>query len=118
MTMETLTTGTWTEAKIARLRADWRAGLSITQIGKNLGLTRNAVVGKAHRLGLNKRASPIMRTNPAPIRGPRCKWPIGDPQSADFGFCQKSAVADRPYCADHCRQAYAGWDQAAKTNAA
>ena len=47
----------WTDEKVKLLVQYWEAGQSITQIGKQLGMTRNAVVGKAHRIGLAKRAS-------------------------------------------------------------
>lgn len=53
----------WTDEKVKLLVQHWEAGQSITQIGKQLGMTRNAVVGKAHRIGLAKRASPIMRSD-------------------------------------------------------
>ncbi len=111
----------WTPEKIQDLARLWDAGLSITQIGKNLGMTRNAVVGKAHRLGLTKRPSPILRTAPKlhAHAGPSCKWPIGDPKSAEFGFCGKPALAGRPYCSDHCAVAYTGWgDEGKAANAA
>jgi len=51
----------WTAEKIEQLNKLWSEGMSITEIGKILGMTRNAVVGKAHRLGLAKRPSPIAR---------------------------------------------------------
>jgi len=35
-----------------------------------------------------------------------CKWPIGDPKLAGFGFCGSVSVPGKPYCADHCSQAY------------
>jgi len=35
-----------------------------------------------------------------------CRWPIGDPQLADFHFCGGEAVPGRPYCASHCGMAY------------
>lgn len=53
----------WTDEKVKLLVQYWESGQSITQIGKQLGMTRNAVVGKAHRIGLAKRASPIMRSD-------------------------------------------------------
>ncbi|WP_371833230.1 GcrA family cell cycle regulator, partial [Ferrovibrio sp.] len=53
----------WTDEKVKLLVQLWDSGQSITQIGKALGMTRNAVVGKAHRIGLAKRASPIMRSD-------------------------------------------------------
>jgi hypothetical protein len=35
-----------------------------------------------------------------------CRWPFGDPATADFFFCGASALAERPYCAAHCAQAF------------
>ena len=101
----------WNPELIEQLTQQWDAGMSITQIGKNLGMTRNAVVGKAHRLGLTKRPSPILRSEPkAPsYTGPVRKWPSGDPKSAAFGFCGKPVHEGRPYCTDHCAVAYTGW---------
>ncbi|TPW36432.1 GcrA family cell cycle regulator [Oecophyllibacter saccharovorans] len=49
----------WTEELIARLRDLWSQGLSTAEIGRQLAITKNAVVGKAHRLGLPPRPSPI-----------------------------------------------------------
>ncbi|WP_300303138.1 GcrA family cell cycle regulator [Ferrovibrio sp.] len=164
----------WTDEKVKLLVQLWESGQSITQIGKALGMTRNAVVGKAHRIGLAKRASPIMRSEkpaqprpaaghagppghaapaaprapaqpraerapaaegsegsgpatgnggsqgqqltPAmlaaltPSTGPRCKWPIGDPKSAEFDFCSHVALPGKPYCAQHCAAAYTNWN--------
>lgn len=57
----------WTDARIALLRSLWAAGLSAATISQRMGLTKNQVVGKAHRLGLAARPSPIARR--APIAG-------------------------------------------------
>ena len=35
-----------------------------------------------------------------------CRWPIGDPQHADFHFCGKNKVAGLPYCEFHARRAF------------
>ena len=35
-----------------------------------------------------------------------CRWPIGDPQHADFHFCGKTKVVGLPYCEHHARRAY------------
>lgn len=35
-----------------------------------------------------------------------CKWPVGDPQSADFYFCGGESIASKPYCPHHNRVAY------------
>ena len=51
----------WNEETIARLRALWAEGLSTAEIGRRMGISKNAVVGKAHRLNLPARASPIRR---------------------------------------------------------
>jgi GcrA cell cycle regulator len=51
----------WTEELIARLRALWDEGHSTAEIGRMLGVSKNAVVGKAHRLNLPARPSPIRR---------------------------------------------------------
>lgn len=108
----------WTEDKIATLRQLWAQGLSASQIANQLGsVTRNAVIGKAHRLGLASRPSPI-RIEAAPAsaaaaprratnyKGPTCQWPIGDPGSRDFKFCGAPIEPGRPYCAHHCEGAY------------
>ena len=49
----------WTDDRLETLKTLWDEGLSISQIGQRLNVTRNAVAGKAHRLGLPKRQSPI-----------------------------------------------------------
>ena len=51
----------WTEDTILRLRELWSEGLSTAEIGRRLGMSKNAVVGKAHRLDLPSRPSPIRR---------------------------------------------------------
>lgn len=56
----------WNEEVIARLRALWDEGLSTAEIGRRLGVSKNAVVGKAHRLGLPPRPSPIRRATEVP----------------------------------------------------
>ena len=53
----------WTEERLEKLKTLWDSGLSISQIGEQLGVTRNAVAGKAHRLKLPKRQSPISKLN-------------------------------------------------------
>ncbi|MGB3456211.1 MAG: GcrA family cell cycle regulator [Litorimonas sp.] len=55
----------WTEDRVATLSKLWAEGLSASQIAKQLGgVTRNAVIGKVHRLGLSGRAKPS-RPKPA-----------------------------------------------------
>jgi GcrA cell cycle regulator len=58
----------WDDSNVARLKELWDQGLPTAQIGKLLGFTKNAVVGKAHRIGLERRPSPIRRTAVKPDR--------------------------------------------------
>ena len=58
----------WDEDNVARLKELWDQGLPTAQIGKLLEFTKNAVVGKAHRIGLERRPSPIRRTAVKPDR--------------------------------------------------
>lgn len=169
----------WTDEVIERLRSLWAEGHSTAEIGRRLGVSKNAVVGKAHRLALPPRPSPIRRNGaapgskrgvprpvgatlpslapahpavaavipaerPAPLDdarfrpapraiprdaaprdlGPRdagmhesgtrerrgrripCCWPIGEPGTKSFRFCDGASVAGKPYCPDHAALAY------------
>ena len=50
----------WTEERIDRLKKMWQDGSTASQIADELGgVSRNAVIGKAHRLGLEARPSPV-----------------------------------------------------------
>lgn len=65
----------WTPALDARLRALWAEGLTGGRIAKEIGRTKNSVLGRAHRLGLEKRPSPIRHgAAPAPKR-PKSELP-------------------------------------------
>ena len=150
----------WTDEAIVRLRALWAEGLSTAEIGRRMGVSKNAVVGKAHRLNLAARPSPIRRTGektprrrqprraqgstlpvlnaalvpmpaaeavrlqeralperaapvlravPMPRPGGRvtpCCWPIGEPGTRSFRFCDVDSMGGKPYCAEHAALAY------------
>ena len=52
----------WTDERVETLKAMWAEGKSASQIAKELGgVTRNAVIGKVHRLGLSNRVGGIDR---------------------------------------------------------
>jgi GcrA cell cycle regulator len=172
----------WTEERVELLKRMWSEGQSASQIAKELGgVTRNAVIGKVHRLGLSNRApgageemqpaptepapepEPVapepplaagaedsLAPEPAPEPDPEpqrravvpagqplppqpsaneispealasvrevekralrlglmdltertCKWPIGDPATADFWFCGLPVQQGKPYCEAH-----------------
>jgi GcrA cell cycle regulator len=149
----------WTDERVETLKKLWADGLSASQIAAELGgITRNAVIGKVHRLGLSGRAkspssaasrprkpratSPMLRVSRSSMRGntalahayeldiepepelidnviplgqrrsllelteDTCRWPIGDPGTADFFFCGGQTITSLPYCAYHSRVAY------------
>ncbi len=178
----------WTEDVIGRLKALWAEGHSTAEIGRRLGVSKNAVVGKAHRLLLAARPSPIRRGEPGaarrrpsirrvigptlptmahpmahPGQGPprrfaprrrrawwrgsagaadpgpaarpgraqlacrrgrrssaarrgcgrapggrlvACCWPIGEPGTRSFRFCDVGSLPGKPYCSAHAALAY------------
>lgn len=189
----------WDNATLKKLKALTGKGLSTAEIGKRLGLSKNAVVGKLNRLGWNlkaggapavaaapekkaptpakkpapkkpaaapkkstvtpketKKPAPTKKTpakqvatekKPAPkaaakteivakepaakggskalnknlamhqrivqhslemanLKPNQCRWPIGDPDSENFHFCGETVFVGKPYCYEHCRQAY------------
>ncbi len=145
----------WTPERIEQLRNCVASGLSCSQIAAEIGVTRNAVIGKIHRLGLSPgRPAAPARSCPPRARQPRlspqrqflrlmfaqapshagddaapmavenmavesmqrcslvelapgkCRWPVGDPCTADFAFCGNEARAGFSYCAGHARMAY------------
>ena len=60
----------WTDERIDQLKAMWEKGMTASQIADELGgVSRNAVIGKAHRLGLQSRPSPV-KANDAPKKAP------------------------------------------------
>ena len=131
----------WTEEAIAQLRALWLEGHSTAEIGRRMGVTKNAIVGKAHRLKLSSRPSPIRRDRGLDHRSPRaapraarprqaapeprpqpsrpvlrtvatvgrvspCCWPIGEPGTRSFRFCDADTLPNKSYCYDHAQLAY------------
>ncbi len=123
---------TWTEERIADLMRMWTAGRTVSYIGTALGVSKNAVIGKAHRLKLPSRSSLIhvstsprkpkparmakrvVKVKPKPILraarprngAPACLWPSGDPGETEVHFCGAETVPGKPYCPEHCARAY------------
>jgi GcrA cell cycle regulator len=90
----------WTDARVETLTTLWRSGLSASQIAKTLGgVTRNAVIGKVHRLGLAGRAAPRaprpIRAARVPARPPRARFRPQIPRrSTDEGRLPGLEVAE------------------------
>ena len=176
----------WDSGMLKKLKALVGKGLSTSEMGRKLGMSKNAVVGKLNRLGWNSKAgdsepkakekskkesktsakkaqksavvkkavekatkTPVKKAKqekvkPAPtpkvapkekivvktaskktkkdlalhelliqhalqmasLKPNQCRWPIGDPDSENFHFCGENVFAGKPYCYEHCRQAY------------
>lgn len=173
----------WDNATLKKLKALTGKGLSTSEIGKRLGMSKNAVVGKLNRLGWNSKAGGVAaakntadakttkkteakketvktqkktgavkkiaekksvgvknstakvasgkkKSEPkestktlnknlamhqriiqhslemANLKPNQCRWPIGDPDSENFHFCGEPVFVGKPYCYEHCKQAY------------
>ena len=71
----------WTDERIDQLKAMWEKGLTASQIADELGgVSRNAVIGKAHRLGLQSRPSPV-RPNEAPKKAAPVRKPAPEAEA-------------------------------------
>lgn len=121
----------WSEERIRLLKKLWLQGKSTVEIGRALGISKNAVVGKVHRLELNARPSPIRpdikEEQPIVRKGNKkirlmdlkmnsCRWPLGDPKEEDFCFCGKTCTTGKPYCPEHCKIAYTSLKELAQQN--
>jgi GcrA cell cycle regulator len=119
----------WGEAATAHLRQRWSDGAGTALIGAELRVSKSAVVGKAHRLGLAPRPSPIRAAGQMPVVRPRkrptlatppalepvpvvaappppeplaprgCQYPRGNRPHWDW--CAEPVVENGPYCVEH-----------------
>jgi len=92
----------WTEERIAQLKAGWEGGMTASQIAEALGegVSRNAVIGKAHRLGLEARPSPVKGADdtaaaPAPAKAAAPAAPVSAPVPAAPAIA-RAPVAKKP----------------------
>jgi GcrA cell cycle regulator len=84
----------WTDERIDTLRRMWEAGQTASQIAEELGgVSRNAVIGKAHRLGLQSRPSPVKPNEPA---APKAAAPTPAPKPAAPVAAAPVAAPPRP----------------------
>jgi GcrA cell cycle regulator len=73
----------WTDERIEHLKTMWERGMTASQIADELGgVSRNAVIGKAHRLGLQSRPSPVKSVEPAPKASPEPRAPAKEAAEA------------------------------------
>lgn len=126
-----MTDNPWTDARIVMVKELWPSE-SAADIATGLGggITRNAVIGKARRLGLaSKKADRAAekksrKRRPAQPKPPKlkpvvihdtpprmvtlqelephhCRYGLGDPRDADFRFCGADKWGESPYCRYH-----------------
>ena len=139
----------WNEERTAVLKKLWLEGMSASQVARQLGgVSRSAVIGKVHRLGITARETPV-RARTSSVRSPSriqvrarpsttvaqprsgammrvaptivdleptsgilgleahsCRWPIGNPDQNDFGFCGREKPKRGSYCDQHAQGAF------------
>lgn len=88
----------WTDERIALLKKMWKEGKSAAEIAKTLskGVTRNAVIGKAHRMGLSGRPSPIKKPAPAPKKEKEAAAPKKEAVRETAAPARKAAAPHTP----------------------
>ena len=108
---------TWTIAQVVDLQQSWGTGETAASIGLRIGKTKNAVIGKANRMGLvtksgaerkaDREARELREAAKAPFYTAKtCAWPIGDPREPGFHYCGDTPKEGKPYCEHHCGIAY------------
>ena len=111
----------WTPERVQILTRLWSEGLSARQIANKLGgVTRNAVIGKALRLSLQRGAAGRMpEPEPEPplpeeklaewqpeIKSWMCRWRTDEPGRFGLHICGKTVQPGRHYCAEHLTMSY------------
>lgn len=90
----------WTDERIEKLTKMWEGGATASQIAEELGgVSRNAVIGKAHRLGLKARPSPVKpneKEAPAAAPAPKPARAESAPAAPRPAPAPKIEVAPRP----------------------
>ncbi len=82
----------WTDERIDQLKGMWEKGMTASQIAEELGgVSRNAVIGKAHRLGLQSR--------PSPVKGSEAAKPAARKAAAPVAAKPRPAPAPAPIAA-------------------
>ena len=82
----------WTDERIERLKELWTRGMTASHIADELGgVSRNAVIGKAHRLGLQSRPSPVKANEAAPAEEPQAA-----PEPATVPEAKAAPAAPQP----------------------
>jgi GcrA cell cycle regulator len=88
----------WTEDRIERLKKMWHDGATASQIADELGgVSRNAVIGKAHRLGLEQRPSPVKAGEEKDVRKPAPAAAAPPPKPAPKAETPRPAPSAAPH---------------------
>ena len=103
----------WTEQMVEDLKKMWHEGLTTGEIGKRLGVSKNSIVGKVHRLQLSGRPSPIKKKDEIFEEKAAPAKPAKEEKAApvkakeeNFHFCGKKVKIGQTYCEEHANIAY------------
>ena len=113
----------WTQEQIDKATELWLEGKSASFISTKVGKTRNAVIGKLHRIGVKRTDSKSktavsnkdqnatvlseeklkeeQKITLLALTEKTCRWPIGDPSTKNFWFCGKPVQLGKRYCTEH-----------------
>jgi GcrA cell cycle regulator len=95
----------WTDERIDQLKRLWESGMTASQIAEDLGgVSRNAVIGKAHRLGLQSRPSPVKAndsTAATPAAAPPPRAPAPAAAAAEPPVARPAPPAPAPTPVEH-----------------
>nr|WP_137676534.1 GcrA family cell cycle regulator [Parerythrobacter lutipelagi] len=84
----------WTDERIATLKKMWEGGSTASQIAEELGgVSRNAVIGKAHRLGLKSRPSPVKANDKKKAKTKAAAKPVAPKRAVPKPAAKRAAPA-------------------------
>ena len=86
----------WTVEMVEDLKKMWAEGLTTGEIGKKLGVSKNSIVGKVHRLGLSGRPSPIKKKDEEETAAPAPKAKSEKPAAKPAPKAKPAAAPAEP----------------------
>lgn len=89
----------WTPDRVEELKRLWSLGYTGSQIMRLMDIpTRNIIMGKIHRLGIQRKSQVLQPVPLDKLTSGQCRWPFGD---GPFVFCGVRVQFGRSYCEEH-----------------